>query len=228
MQKFVSKYMRCGCSLIFCTLNLTYSSKILTSTHRRGRFLCRRSHLYHSHSTGRDSRIRSRRHNAYSVTDVTRLKAFGNQIRLAKVYGGHVDQAFIVDLKAAIVHGAGLAFFFFIIYASYALAFYFGTTLLLQGYGELLRIIHRSDLTDYCRPGNVGTIINVFMAILTGSFSLALLAPEVQGTNSPMKIYTAALPSFSHQPCPSCCSEDFRDYRSSVSPFVPKVYFEIF
>lgn len=116
------------------------------------------------------------------ISTIRTAQALGNQIRLARVYGGHIDQAFVVDLKAAIVHGAGLAFFFFIIYASYALAFYFGTTLLLQGYGVLLTDLsaNRADEDD---QGNAGTIINVVMAILTGSFSLALLAPEVQGTN---------------------------------------------
>lgn len=70
-------------------------------------------------------------------------QAFGTQSRLSQVYGTHIDRAFAVDNKAAVVHGASMAIFFFIIYASYGLAFSFGTTLLLQGHG------------------NVGTIINV-------------------------------------------------------------------
>jgi hypothetical protein len=40
---------------------------------------------------------------------------------LANVYGDHVDKAFVVDLKAAIAHGLGLAGFFFYIYGSYGL-----------------------------------------------------------------------------------------------------------
>jgi len=43
-------------------------------------------------------------------------------------------------------------------------AFSFGTTLINQGHA------------------NPGQIINVIMAILTGSFSLAMMAPEAQGT----------------------------------------------
>ena len=43
-------------------------------------------------------------------------------------------------------------------------AFDFGTTLINHGWG------------------NAGDVVNVFYAILIGSFSLALLAPEMQGT----------------------------------------------
>jgi hypothetical protein len=45
------------------------------------------------------------------------------------------------------------------------LAFSFGTTLINQGHAD------------------AGQIINVILAILIGSFSLALMAPELQGTN---------------------------------------------
>lgn len=64
-------------------------------------------------------------------------------------------------MKAAVWHGGGLAIFFFVIYSAYALAFDFGTTL-----------INREDV-------NAGDIVIVLFAILIGSFSLALLAPEM-------------------------------------------------
>lgn len=52
--------------------------------------------------------------------------------------------------------------FFFVIYSAYALAFSFGTTLINEGHAT------------------AGAVVNVFLAILIGSFSLALLAPEMQ------------------------------------------------
>ncbi|KAH9000914.1 P-loop containing nucleoside triphosphate hydrolase protein [Lactarius hatsudake] len=61
-----------------------------------------------------------------------------------------------------ICHGVGLASFFFAIYAAYALAFSFGTTLINQGHAD------------------AGQIINVILAVLIGSFSLALMAPDAQ------------------------------------------------
>lgn len=45
---------------------------------------------------------------------------------------------------------------------AYALAFYFGTTLILDGHA------------------NSGIVVNVFLAILIGAFSLAMMAPELQ------------------------------------------------
>jgi len=47
----------------------------------------------------------------------------------------------------------------------HVLAFSFGTTLINQGHAD------------------AGQIINVILAVLIGSFSLALMAPEAQGTN---------------------------------------------
>ncbi|KAF9077717.1 P-loop containing nucleoside triphosphate hydrolase protein [Rhodocollybia butyracea] len=96
------------------------------------------------------------------ISTVRTAQAFGTQSILASLYDTHIENSSVVDAKAAIWHGGGLAVFFFIIYASYALAFYFGTTLILDGHA------------------NAGEVINVFMAILIGSFSLALLAPEMQ------------------------------------------------
>ncbi|RPD54666.1 P-loop containing nucleoside triphosphate hydrolase protein [Lentinus tigrinus ALCF2SS1-7] len=93
---------------------------------------------------------------------VRTAQAFGTQHILSDLYDGHVDQSRAVDLKAAVWHGAGLSFFFFVIYGAYGLAFNFGTTL-----------INNGEATS-------GEIINVIFAILIGSFSLALLAPEMQ------------------------------------------------
>lgn len=91
------------------------------------------------------------------ISTIRTAQAFGTQLRLSKVYGTHIDKAFIVDHKAAAVHGLGLAIFFFIIYASYGLAFQFGTTLILEGHG------------------NVGTVINVSVLHFLGSGYVGIL-----------------------------------------------------
>ena len=97
------------------------------------------------------------------ISTIRTAQAFGTQRILSSLYDSYIDQAHVVDVKAAAVHGAGLSTFFFIIYSSYALAFNFGTTLVIHGHAT------------------VGIIVNVFIAILIGSFSLAMLAPEMQG-----------------------------------------------
>ncbi|KAI0261288.1 P-loop containing nucleoside triphosphate hydrolase protein [Gloeopeniophorella convolvens] len=96
------------------------------------------------------------------VSSIRTAKAFGTQTILASLYEGAVDKAYTMDAKAAMWNGGGSAVFFFIIYSAYALAFDFGTTLINEGHAT---------------PGQ---IINVFLSILIGSFSLALMAPEMQ------------------------------------------------
>ncbi|CCM03554.1 uncharacterized protein FIBRA_05690 [Fibroporia radiculosa] len=93
---------------------------------------------------------------------VRTAQAFGNQRILSDRYDTHITKARVADMKAAVWHGCGLACFFFVIYGGYALAFDFGTTLINEGHGD------------------AGQVVNVILAILIGSFSLALLAPEMQ------------------------------------------------
>ncbi|OAX42868.1 P-loop containing nucleoside triphosphate hydrolase protein [Rhizopogon vinicolor AM-OR11-026] len=96
------------------------------------------------------------------ISTVRTAQAFGAQKFLSHLYDRHVEGSLMVNSKAAIWHGGGLAAFFFIIYSAYALAFDFGTTLINEGHA------------------NAGQVVNVFLAILIGSFSLAMLAPEMQ------------------------------------------------
>ncbi|KAI0050297.1 P-loop containing nucleoside triphosphate hydrolase protein [Auriscalpium vulgare] len=96
------------------------------------------------------------------VSTVRTAQAFGTQRILGELYDVSINKARIVDAKAAVWHGGGLGCFFFAIYAAYGLAFDFGTTLINQGHAT---------------PGE---IVNVILAILIGSFSLALMAPEMQ------------------------------------------------
>ncbi|KAJ6477368.1 P-loop containing nucleoside triphosphate hydrolase protein [Mycena vitilis] len=100
------------------------------------------------------------------ISTVRTAQAFGTQKILADLYDKQIAQSEQAELKSAVVHGVGLAVFFFIIYNAYALAFSFGTTLIDSGHAT------------------PGVVINVFMAILIGSFSLAMLAPEMQAINN--------------------------------------------
>ncbi|KIP08244.1 hypothetical protein PHLGIDRAFT_127165 [Phlebiopsis gigantea 11061_1 CR5-6] len=96
------------------------------------------------------------------ISTIRTAQAFGTQQVLADKYEIPVDSARRASLKGAAWRGGSLAVFFFVIYSGYALAFDFGTTLINHGWG------------------NAGDVVNVFYAILIGSFSLALLAPEMQ------------------------------------------------
>ncbi|KAG9118341.1 GTPase-activating protein, partial [Ceratobasidium sp. 392] len=96
------------------------------------------------------------------ISTVRTAHAFGTQETLAGRYDVFINKAYTMDNKAALFQGCGLGIFFFVIYGAYGLAFSFGTTLIIQGHA------------------NAGVVVNVFIAILIGSFSLAMLAPEQQ------------------------------------------------
>jgi ATP-binding cassette subfamily B (MDR/TAP) protein 1 len=70
------------------------------------------------------------------ISTMRTAQAFGIQSTLADVYDAFIYNASKVDNKSAMVLGGGLAIFFFILYAAYALVFSFGTTLINQGHGE--------------------------------------------------------------------------------------------
>ncbi|KAJ1303401.1 hypothetical protein OPQ81_011593 [Rhizoctonia solani] len=99
------------------------------------------------------------------ISTVRTAHAFGTQMTLAERYDVFINKAYGFDNKAAVIQGCGLGVFFFVIYGAYGLAFYYGTTLIIQ------------------RHADAGTVINVFIAILIGSFSLAMLAPEQQAVS---------------------------------------------
>lgn len=116
------------------------------------------------------------------ISTIRTAQAFGTQHQLLAIYDGHIEKSKQVNTKGAIAHGAGLACFFFIIYASYALAFSFGTTLINEHHGALISgLFYFTDCSSFLAfAATAGIVVNVFLAILIGSFSLALLAPEMQ------------------------------------------------
>lgn len=59
------------------------------------------------------------------ISTIRTAHAFGSQQVLGELYGLHVSQSRVVDLKASLWQGGGLAVFFFIIYSSYALCEFF-------------------------------------------------------------------------------------------------------
>ncbi|KAJ7436836.1 P-loop containing nucleoside triphosphate hydrolase protein [Mycena latifolia] len=97
-----------------------------------------------------------------TISSIRTAHAFGTQEALAALYDGFIAKARAVDVKAATFQGCGLGAFYFAIFASYGLAFSYGVTL-----------VNRNE-------ANAGTVVTVFMAIMTGTFSLVILGPEIQ------------------------------------------------
>ncbi|BGP40022.1 hypothetical protein JCM10450v2_004002 [Rhodotorula kratochvilovae] len=96
------------------------------------------------------------------ISSVRIAHAFGNQRRLADAYDVANQETLDIGRKSAVASGVGMAVFFFVLYGSYGLAFYYGTTLILQG---------RADS---------GEVITVLFSLLIGAFSLAELAPLLE------------------------------------------------
>ncbi|KAI6041412.1 P-loop containing nucleoside triphosphate hydrolase protein [Pisolithus marmoratus] len=97
------------------------------------------------------------------ISTVRTAQAFGSQKVLGSLFNNKVESIRAVNAKSSVIHGCGLGVFFFVIYSAYALAFDFGTTLINEGHAT------------------AGQVVNVFMAILIGSFSLVMMGPEAQG-----------------------------------------------
>ncbi|KAL8277932.1 hypothetical protein RQP46_009751 [Phenoliferia psychrophenolica] len=92
-------------------------------------------------------------------SSVRNAHAFGTQKKLTAMYDLKNSETLTIGVKSAIANASGMVVFFFIIYA---LAFYYGTTLIIQG------------------KATSGEIVNVFFSILIGAFSLAQIAPNLQ------------------------------------------------
>jgi ATP-binding cassette subfamily B (MDR/TAP) protein 1 len=81
---------------------------------------------------------------------------------LSSLFDQHIAKARASSLRGAMVNAVGLGVMFFAIYAAYALAFVYGGILITQ---------NRADS---------GIVITVFLSVLIGSFSMAMVNPELE------------------------------------------------
>lgn len=97
-----------------------------------------------------------------ALSTIRTAKAFGAESRLVDLYDESNRLTTRQGVKKAFMQGIGLGVLFFIIYSSYALAFFFGSKLIASG-----------EIAP-------GTVITATFSILIGSFSMAMLAPNLQ------------------------------------------------
>uniref|UniRef100_A0A8B9EE33 Multidrug resistance protein 1 n=1 Tax=Anser cygnoides TaxID=8845 RepID=A0A8B9EE33_ANSCY len=88
--------------------------------------------------------------------------AFGGQRKETERYQKDLEEAKRIGIKKVISANISIGIAFFLIYASYALAFWYGTTLIL------------SD--DY----TIGNVFTVFFSILLGAFGVGSSAPSME------------------------------------------------
>ncbi|XP_015263372.1 PREDICTED: multidrug resistance protein 1-like [Gekko japonicus] len=88
--------------------------------------------------------------------------AFGGQKKEIQRYHKNLEDAKNLGIKKAITANISMGFAFFLIYASYALAFWYGTSLVLyEGY-------------------SIGKVLTVFFAVLIGAFSIGQATPNIE------------------------------------------------
>ncbi|XP_062322018.1 ATP-binding cassette, sub-family B (MDR/TAP), member 4 isoform X1 [Osmerus eperlanus] len=88
--------------------------------------------------------------------------AFNGQQREIKRYHKNLEDAKNMGIKKAISANMAMGFTFLMIYLSYALAFWYGSTLILSG--------------EY----SIGSVLTVFFSVLIGAFALGQTSPNIQ------------------------------------------------
>uniref|UniRef100_A0A8C4RAN2 ATP binding cassette subfamily B member 1 n=1 Tax=Eptatretus burgeri TaxID=7764 RepID=A0A8C4RAN2_EPTBU len=88
--------------------------------------------------------------------------AFGGQNKEIERYKKNLNEAKAVGIKKAIITNLAIGFTFFLIYGSYALAFWYG--------GELVNTDHYT----------VGNVLQVFFCVIIGAFALGQAAPNIE------------------------------------------------
>ncbi|NWV15009.1 MDR1 protein, partial [Ptilonorhynchus violaceus] len=88
--------------------------------------------------------------------------AFGGQEKEIKRYHKNLEDAKRIGIRKAITANLSIGAAFLLIYASYALAFWYGTTLVLND--------------DY----TIGKVLTVFFSVLIGAFSIGQTAPSIE------------------------------------------------
>ncbi|KAM9650261.1 ATP-dependent translocase ABCB1 isoform 1-T2 [Trichechus inunguis] len=93
---------------------------------------------------------------------VRTVMAFGGQKKELERYNKNLEEAKRIGIKKAITANISMGAAFLLIYASYALAFWYGTTLVLS------------------KEYSIGQVLTVFFSVLIGAFSVGQTSPSIE------------------------------------------------
>uniref|UniRef100_UPI0037E91357 ATP-dependent translocase ABCB1 n=1 Tax=Semicossyphus pulcher TaxID=241346 RepID=UPI0037E91357 len=96
------------------------------------------------------------------LSAVRTVFAFSGQNREIKRYNKNLEDAKNMGIKKAISSNIAMGFTFLMIYLSYALAFWYGSTLVLS------------------KEYTIGTVLTVFFVVLIGAFTVGQTTPNIQ------------------------------------------------
>ncbi|XP_058534307.1 ATP-dependent translocase ABCB1 isoform X1 [Ochotona princeps] len=88
--------------------------------------------------------------------------AFGGQDKELERYNKNLEEAKRIGIKKAITANISIGAAFLLIYASYALAFWYGTTLVIS------------------KEYTIGQVLTVFFSVLIGAFSIGQASPNIE------------------------------------------------
>ncbi|ELW48095.1 Multidrug resistance protein 1 [Tupaia chinensis] len=88
--------------------------------------------------------------------------AFGGQKKELERYNNNLEEAKRIGIKKAVTANISVGATFLLIYTSYALAFWYGTSLVISG--------------EY----TIGKVLSVFFAVLIGTFSIGQTSPSIE------------------------------------------------
>ncbi|KAK1172557.1 hypothetical protein AOXY_G5169 [Acipenser oxyrinchus oxyrinchus] len=100
------------------------------------------------------------------LSSIRTVVAFGGQKKETERYHKNLEDAKNIGIKKAVSLNISKGFAFFVIYASYALAFWYGSTLILdEGY-------------------TIGKVLMIFFAVIIGAFAVGQTSPNIQSFSS--------------------------------------------
>ncbi|XP_017069092.1 ATP-dependent translocase ABCB1 [Drosophila eugracilis] len=104
-----------------------------------------------------------------ALSGIRTVKAFEGEGKEVAAYKESVVAAKFLNIKRNMFSGIGFGLLWFFIYASYALAFWYGVGLVLKGYKD-------PAYENY----DAGTMITVFFSVMMGSMNIGMAAPYIE------------------------------------------------
>ncbi|XP_017866163.1 PREDICTED: multidrug resistance protein 1A [Drosophila arizonae] len=104
-----------------------------------------------------------------ALSGIRTVKAFEGENKEVSAYKEKVVAAKLLNIKRNMFSGTGFGLLWFFIYASYALAFWYGVGLVIKG---------RHD--EYYENYSPGTMITIFFSIMMGSMNIGMAAPYIE------------------------------------------------
>ncbi|XP_040289632.1 ATP-binding cassette sub-family B member 5-like isoform X1 [Bufo bufo] len=121
------------------------------------------------------------------LSSIRTVVAFGGQEKEIQRYTNNLGEAKQIGIKKAITSQLAVGFMFFMIYASYALGFWYGSILILgkNGYtiGDVLVVLFSVVLSSYC-VGQAASHLDAFSVARGAAYKIFQIIDQVSTINS--------------------------------------------